>query len=273
MHLLKKLIFNLLYYQVFTMDNKNKNKRSIWENLKNPPCGYSIEFGDTTYKNTLDERIQAAKNASLIAKQAQKQKHSEKCFLTYSEITDIKKNPNCQTMTVKTIKNCAQDFKNKNRPHLLSSLKSVNDPTINVFPFKSATTKNININVQTKFNANDLLPTFKGGLMQRRLEAIKANKKESKTISLKCDKKILESTKSNDSSNSQFPQKKHCNTINSKRNEYKLRSTVQKNTYNEINCNCTKNITSTSSKFKNFIFNLYNLYFKKIDRYILYGIK
>jgi len=234
------------------MDNKRKNKKSVWDNSKNPPYGYSIEFGDTNYKNTLEERIQAAKNASLIAKQTQKQKCSGKLFLKNNTRTDFEKN-----MTFKTVTNSVQDFKNKNTQHGSSPFESIVKPTSSAFPLMPNITKNMITNVQSKFNTSDLSPTFRGGLMQRRLEAIKAQKKETNAISLKCHKKTVESPKfSSNSSSSQFAQQKDIvsnrfDTNTPKRNEYKLRSTIQKNTRNEIgNCDRIKNIICTSGKFK-----------------------
>lgn len=41
------------------------------ENLRSRITGYSIEYGNTTYENSLEERIQAAKAASLAIKQTQ----------------------------------------------------------------------------------------------------------------------------------------------------------------------------------------------------------
>jgi len=198
--------------------------------------GYSIEFGDTTYRNTLDERIQAAKAASSIAKQTQKQKYSGKLFLKNSTNKNLEKN--YQNMCAKMVQNSTQDLKNKNRQCQLSSFKSVIEPATNAQCNKS--------------NANDSLPTFKGGgQMQHRLEAIKARKLEANAVSLlKREKDTSESTKfSNSSSSSQVVQNNDCvssllDTNVSKRN---LRSSVQKYTCNEIrHCELTKNITSTS---------------------------
>lgn len=239
------------------MDNKKKVKKSPWENPGSPSYGYSIEFGDTTYKNTLDERIQAAKNASSIAKQTQKQKYSGKLILKNNANKDLEKNANYQSMCTKTTKNGNQDLKNKNRQYQSSSFKSV---------IETAT------NVQSKSSANNTLPTFKGGgQMQRRLEAIKARKMEA--MSLKCEENTLESTKfSNSPLSPQIVQSNNCVPnlfdINvSKRIDYKLRSSVQKYTCNEIGqCSLTKNNAGTSSKVLKTrkIFNFYYPYLTTI---------
>jgi len=64
-----------MFYQVFTMD-----KISILGQA-HAMYGYSIEIGNTSYETTLDERIKAAKIASSISKQEQKQITTEGKFL------------------------------------------------------------------------------------------------------------------------------------------------------------------------------------------------
>lgn len=53
--------------------DKSKNKMSMFENLRGNSHGYSIEIGSTTFEDTLEDRIQAAKAAS-ARNQSQKAK-------------------------------------------------------------------------------------------------------------------------------------------------------------------------------------------------------
>lgn len=61
-------LFNLMYFFLQELFNMDQNKNKLLENLRNQTIGYSIEYGNTTFKDSLEERIQAAKAASLSSK-------------------------------------------------------------------------------------------------------------------------------------------------------------------------------------------------------------
>lgn len=213
--------------------NGNKNKRSVLESSNNTSSGYSIEYNNTTYEHTLDERIQAAKTASSTLKQAQKQNNKEKFHFTNNRTIVLEEDTH---------------VKNKAGQSKIDFNFKLNMP--------STITKSIYTPVQTKYNIHESLPVYKGGgLMQRRLESIKANKKLP-TISLKCDnitesvnfsnnRSNLHETLTNNHVSDQF------NINDSKRNEFKSRSFIHKNGHSEVgHYDRTKIIANTSSKLK-----------------------
>lgn len=206
--------------------DKNKNKRSILESSNNTISGYSIEYSDITHKGTLEERIEAAKLAS---SSAQKQNNKGKLHITNSINTAEDEDIYVKNMTIKK--------KNTQKQHWSSSSKTDLKCTFNM---PSTITKNI--------NTYESLPTYKGGgLMQRRLEAIKANKKLTK-MPLKYDNTIEPTKFPNNQSNSHVSLSK-CNV--SKHCEYKSKLTVQKNLHSEIEpSDRTKIIANIPSKLK-----------------------
>lgn len=215
--------------------DKSKNKRSILESSKNTTTGYSIEFGNNAYQfqgNTLEERIQAARTASLMAKQAQKEKISP---INDKNITLINSSSVQNSLTNKKTTINSQELKTKNRL-MAPSIKSDFRPTINSSSLILPLTSNlstISTNVQ-----NSLKPIYKGGgLMQRRLEAIKCNKVSSNTVALKSDILELKKSPTNSSNTISYPStisiksniSYPTNTLMPKHNEFKARSTVQTN--------------------------------------------
>jgi len=231
---------------------RNNQKRSVFESSKNTIFGYTIELGNTTYENTLEERIQAAKNASLSAKLAQKQTIEEKLLKSWNE----KECLNVQnTAFVKSISN-TQEFKIKNK----QSINKTDIQTSTHIPLLKNSTKikNINSNFESKCNTSFLKPTYKGGgSMQLRLEAIKANKKLSNKNSHECNNTLESNNPSKNVSLQDIPHMKNhssilCNTNISNRYEYKTRSTVQKH-FEEVkytgHCDRTKDITNTPRKY------------------------
>jgi len=233
---------------------KNHQKRSVLESSKDNMFGYTIEIGNTTFENTLEERIQAAKNASSSAKLAQKQNFEEKL----SKIRNAKEYINVQKMPVLKSMSSAQELKIKNKQW--ASINKTDVQTSNHIPLpKNLTkTKNINSNFEPKCTTSFLKPTYKGGgSMQLRLEAIKANKKLSNKFSYESNNTLESHNPSKNLSLQDIPlMKNHSsklyNTNNFKRNEYKTRSTVQKH-LEEVkytgHCNRTKDITNTPCKF------------------------
>lgn len=105
--------------------------------------GYSIEVGNTSYETTLDERIKAAKIASLISKQEEKQITIEDNFLINRNSVLSKKGANFKNMAVKKTTNIAKEFEMKNKC-LQSVSKSYFEPTNNVISPRSPPSKNIN---------------------------------------------------------------------------------------------------------------------------------
>lgn len=235
---------------------RNSQKRSELESSKSTIFGYTIEIGNTTYENTLEERIQAAKNASSSAKNlAQKQNIQEKL----SKIRNASEHTYAQNIAIKKSTNCAQELKIKNKQW--ASINKTDIETSTNIPFLKNLTKtnNINSNFESKCNPNFLKPTHKGGgSMQLRLEAIKANKKLSNRISHEYSNTLESNNPSKIVSlQDNIPLMKNhssklCTTNMSKRNEYKTRSTVQKhleeNKYTG-HCDRTKDITNTPCKF------------------------
>lgn len=249
------------------MDRYNNNNYSPLDNSSNIPnvFGYSIERGNTTYKNTLEERIQAAKSASNL-KHAQKPKNPVKLFLTNNKNITVEKNINHQKIT----EDLKMKHKQRSKP---SSFSTDINLSSDISSSKSTVNYCKNQNSQIKLN-NALRPTFQGGgKMQSRLEAIKSKK---------CNKflaeqdNILEVTKfvANPSKNinlqksqKEVPASNLCdirvpspNSLSAgvfKSNTYQTRSTVRKNdiqysTYNE-HCDRTKDTTKILSKPIKFI--------------------
>lgn len=236
---------------------ENNQKRSVFESSKNTISGYTIEFGNTTYENTLEERIEAARNASSSAKLAQKQNIKDKLSCS-KNVKDINVQNN---MAVKKLLNSAQELKIINKQSV--SINKTDIQNSNNVPLLNLT-KNINSNCESKCNTSFLKPAYKGGgSMQLRLEAIKANKK----IINKTPREYNNTLESNNPSknvNIQYeyieyvpPTKdfslKLCHTNISKRKEYNTRSTVQKHHLEEAkytgHCDRTKDITNTPCKF------------------------
>jgi len=224
---------------------ENNQKRSVFESSKNTISGYTIEFGSTTYENTLEERIEAARNASSSAKLAQKQNIKEKL----SNSKNVKDTNFQNNMAVKKLLNSAQEFKIINKQCISINKTDIqnssNVPLLNL-------TKNLNSNCESKCNTSFLKPAYKGGgSMQLRLEAIKANKK--------IINNTLESNNPSKNMNIQYipPTKdysfKSCHTNISKRKDYNTRSTVQKHHLEEAkytgHCDRTKDVTNTQCKF------------------------
>lgn len=240
--------------------DKITNKKSILESPEIAVHGYSIERGDTTYRNTLEERIQAAKEASLAAKQAQKKNNKEKHSLANNLNTALKSDTYFQNMTVKNNKSSDQELKKKNTQSCSSSFKNDFKPMINVLSSNTTIPKNVNTNLQAKYNTNSFFkPTRKVGVMQRRLEAIKANKKLSNTIAVEYNNALESGKSTNILSNNLDSQSTQTNNnvpnqsniIVSKCNEYKTISTVQKSPCSEIKCyDYIRNINNTSGKLK-----------------------
>lgn len=232
----------MYFHQVFTME-KNNQKKSVLESSKNSMFGYTIEIGNTTYKNTLEDRIQAAKNASSSAKLAQKQNINDKL----SKSRNAKEYINILNMPVKKSMSTAQELKLTNKQWASIIKTDIQTSTHIPLPKNLTKTKSINSNFDPKCNLNFIKPTYKGSCpMQLRLEAIKAHKKlsnrtQTENVTLQ-DIPLMKNHSS-----------KLCNTNNFKRNEYKTRSTVQKNLeevkYTAGHCDRTKDITTTPCKF------------------------
>lgn len=184
------------------------DKNSMFER----PIGYSIEMGTTSYDTTLDERIEAAKKASLVSKLRQKDNISEKLY---------QRNTHSQNTAVKRLTNHAQEFKK-----ISKCLEPVPKPYFE----------------HTKYAT---------GLMQRRLEALKQK------ITLPVSNNSLELTKHSTNSLKQtyIKQPKLFNSnhtvTSSYRNEYKTRSSVQKNLNHEQNSQLrlSEHCKNTSSMF------------------------
>ncbi|XP_060868755.1 LOW QUALITY PROTEIN: transcriptional protein SWT1-like [Metopolophium dirhodum] len=232
---------------------KNNQKRSVLESSKNNIFGYTIEIGNTTYENTLEERIQAAKNASSSAKRAQNQNIEEKLLRS----RNAKEYINVQNMPVIKSMSSAQESKITNKQWSSINKTDIQTSTHIPLPKNLTKTKNINSNFEPKCNTSFLKQTFKGGgSMQLRLEAIKANKKLSNRISHECSNTLESHNPSKNVSLQYIPLTKNhssklSNTNNFKRNEYKTRSTVQKH-LEEVkytgHCDRTKDITNTPYK-------------------------
>jgi len=234
--------------------DKSKNKRyfPILEN-----SGYSIEYGNTTYRNTLEQRIQYAKAASSITKQEHKQNVREKVSLTIN--TNITSE---NDITNKKTTNSSQELKKKSKQYLPKLIKT--------YFFSQLTILLLIIpdlsNLQYKNSSDSFKPNCKGGLMQHRLEAIKAQKLSNVT-SRGSEKNTLQSNKSSKIVTQITTQTK--NHVSSQvninvplRNEYKTRSTVQKHLYSEPStisqhCDRTKNNSNPSSKLKYIGFVIY----------------
>lgn len=233
--------------------DKNKNKRSFLLKSLNNTSGYSIEFGNTSYEDTLEERIQAARLASSTVKQEKQQNNKEKISLTNSRNT-ILKNDTHFNKTVQKTTNIVHEFQIKNE-----HFKQTN----NDYSPNSILIRDINTNLQDINNSSDFSkPVYKGGgLMQQRLENIKCNKKLLNNLSCEFDKTI-DATKLSKNVNFQHSltknnDSKHTNTNFTQHYEYRTRSTMQKKC-NEPStlfehCDRTKSYT-TSSKFKYFNF-------------------
>lgn len=244
--------------------DQSKDKMSMLENLKAAISGYSIEIGDTTYNDTLEERIQAAKAAS-SATYKQTQKPKEKLSVPLKNVV-VEKDTHLENMTIKKLNNIVQvpELKKRNRQRW-SSVKTDFVSTSNTFSVDSSINKNLNLNAQANYISTSFKSTCRGGgVMQRRLEAIKASKIISNLPSFEHNtNNTLESIKfsNNPSKNvsSQTLTKNHdynqFDTNYSKLNEYKTRSIVQKHYGNEINHDYstligpyTKNVICTPSK-------------------------
>ncbi|KAL4132326.1 hypothetical protein QTP88_009497 [Uroleucon formosanum] len=227
--------------EVFTME-KNNQKNSVLENSKNSIFEYTIEVGNTTYKNTLEDRIQAAKNASSSAKLAQKQNINDKS----SKSRNAKEYINIVNMPVKKSMSSAQELKITNKQWASIIKTDIQTSTHIPLPKNLTKTKNINSNFDPKCNLSPIKSTYKGSCpMQLRLEAIKTHKKlsnrtQTENVTLQ-DIPLMKNHSS-----------KLCNTNNFKRNEYKTRSTVQKHLLEEVkytaHCDRTKDITNTPYK-------------------------
>lgn len=248
--------------------DKSKNKNSILEFSKISIPGYSIEFGDTTYENTLEERIQAAREASLTAKKAQKQNSKGKYSLKNSVNTTIENKTYFQNMTIKKTINNSQEFKKKNIQCWSSFSKNNFEPILNDSSLNTAISKNINTNLHTKYNTNfSSKSTFKGGgLMQRRLELIKANKKLSHITPLENTALELNKCSNNVSNNlncqgtptkNYVPIQSDINLSKHKDNKNKL--AIQKSIHDEVKYDHNRNINKTSSKLKLFFISVYNI--------------
>lgn len=240
--------------KVFMMDKNKNNKKSYILKSLNNTSGYSIEFGDASYENTLEERIQAARLASLTVKQ-EKQQNSKEKILTNSRNAILKNDTDFNNKTVKKTTNIVNEFKIKNE-HFKQ--------TINDYSPNSILTRDRNSNLQDINNTSDFLkPVFKGGSsMQQRLESIKCNKKLFNNSSCEFDKTkdAIKLTKNVNfqHSLSKNNNSKHTSTNFTQHYEYKTKSTIQ-NKCNESStlcghCNRTKNSTTSSSKFRYYIF-------------------
>uniref|UniRef100_A0A2H8TQ75 Transcriptional protein swt1 n=1 Tax=Melanaphis sacchari TaxID=742174 RepID=A0A2H8TQ75_9HEMI len=226
---------------------EENQKKSILEISKNTIPGYTIEIGNTTYEDTLEERIQAARNASLSAKLKQKQNIKEK-LSNSRNVKDV----NVQNyMAVKKLMNSDQELKIKNKQYVSINKTDIQDsthvPLLNV-------AKNINSNFESKCNTSLLKPTYKGGgSMQLRLEAIKANKKISNKIPYECNSTLESKNVSlQDIPLTKNHNSKLCHTNISIRYEYSTRSIIQKHPLEEAkytgHCDRTIDITNTSCK-------------------------
>lgn len=230
--------------------DKYKNKKSILENYKSIESEYSIEIGNTTFQNTLEERIQAAKAASLVAKQIKQQSDSKERFFMTNNRNGPMQNNNFQSMTDRNTIN--------NAPNVQKRI-NITKP------------KTINTNTQAKNNTSwPLKSTFKGCPMQHRLEAINAKKFTNayNTYSFKCDN-TLDSTKYSNNVTNQLDASlvenhlsneldKNDQQVIYKHNEYyrtapkSLHPSDEEIWPNKLigHCDRTKNIPNTSSKLK-----------------------
>lgn len=226
------------------------------------PLGYSIQIGTASYETTLDERIEAAKKASSISKQKQRQNISEKLYST-NKSAPLGKDRNFQNMTVKKTTNIAHEYKRKSKC-LEPVFKTHFEPTNYVFSSNPTVSKSTNPHDFSNFSSS-LKPNNKGGgLMQRRLEALK------KKTTLLAPDNALESTKLSTNPSKQISfedtKKKIPNSIQNSAsfphcNEYKTRSAVQKNLNYEQNTlfgfsERSKNTTNSSSKLNYIFFSL-----------------
>lgn len=237
--------------------DKSQDMVSVSGRPKINVAGYTIEMGDTTYGTTLEERIQAARAASSSSKQMLKANNRGKSSLMNYRSTE--KDKSFQNIDINKTTFSAHEFKEKNRQQWQSSSKKDFESITYVSSLNSTIVRNGNINPPDNYNSSHLSkPIHKGGgLMQRRLESIKANKRLSNIISLNSDTNVGSTKCSNYLSQSSSRQDTFTNNHVpdqfdvSKRNEYKTRLTIQKNLSNEIqHNNCINSNTNKFSKLK-----------------------
>ncbi|XP_050423312.1 uncharacterized protein LOC126835047 isoform X2 [Adelges cooleyi] len=165
--------------------DKSKNKTSM-EFSRNISSSYSIQFGDNTLGNTLDERIQAAKAAAIKGKRSQKQNINDRLHM---------KN-NIHGFNIE--KSNKINFSSSNKTHIksnetLETKKKIRQHSQLTKPNNSELLP-ISGNLQNKLNvSNSKIAPKASGLMQRRLEAIKS-KKLSNIFSSEYDNEISSST-------------------------------------------------------------------------------
>lgn len=236
--------------------------------------GYFTGNRDTSYSNTLYDRIHTVSGIARSAISAPKQNYRQnsrqniisRLNMPYRNTVN---HTHYKNTAIKKPNNYAQalEFKNKNRSvnrQQWVAFKTNFDPAINI-PSTSFTNKDTNKNVQTN-HLNNYSSTYKGGDMQRRIEAITNNKKCSYTTPDKHDMSYTsEPIKySNNASKYNHPQtliKNNCDkqpvtTSNSKYYDYNInaRSTVQNHLISEIDHskklvrNVTTHVPCVSSK-------------------------
>lgn len=220
--------------------DKSQNMGSVLGRPKISVPGYTIEMGNTTYGTSLEERIQAARAAS--------------CSNQMLPKNNIGKSTLMNTRNNEKISfNAHHESKKRNR-HQWPSSSNIDYKLIpKVSSLNSTTVKNGNINPQTNYK-----PIHKGGgLMQRRLESIKANKKLS-NISLDYDKNVGSTKCPNNFSQSSNHQdnftKSHVSSQFdeniSMQNECKTKSTIQKKKSSDMKNDCINNNINKLSKLK-----------------------
>lgn len=149
--------------------DKSKNKRSSLKNSSNSVLGYSIQFGETTFEKSLEERIQAARVANSINKQAQKQNRVKLLSTCSKNVIEKDSLKNVSSINSKKIIHNSHELKKKCRLNSSTILKADNEQTYHIPKITSTnlSTKSYpSSSFKSKFN--------EGGAMQRRLEAIKA---------------------------------------------------------------------------------------------------
>lgn len=163
---------------------RRKKMASGLANISTTMCGiyngYLIEIGNTTYSNSLEERIQ-------IAKQAQKNKEK---LLALKRKTIVKKDTSLESMAINKSNNRIQVPKFKKINKQWSTYKTNFVPASNVSSTNYSMNRNRNSSLSVNYGSTSIKSTFKGGgLMQNRLEKIKANKTYSNVTSIEVTKR------------------------------------------------------------------------------------
>lgn len=157
--------------------DKRKSKVRFQQLIQNDDSPYTIEFGDESLGKTLDERIQAAKAAASSGRRNQKNNSDNNKFMTYNNEGAINQlNFNSQD-TFSTNNNDLLETKKKSKQN------SKQDEQV---PQSFDLTNYSNLHMKLNSVITSKTSTRGNGIMQRRLEAVKA-RKLSNIFSSECD--------------------------------------------------------------------------------------